>query len=177
MSMIIRWMKTVVLLSLINTEWKACTCRQCLGGEVVWPRPAALSRPGSYSHVVDTVCYQSSGRRTDSSFTTQRQRRVRSTVDHLDVIRPVLPSPATYARWPGISLNSRQNTQPMYFYNLTSVSSVLWHYWLGFMWPVKLSHRYWRGYLSEARCKWFVYCPADATATPSSLTSLKSRLI
>jgi len=25
--------------------------------------------------------------------------------------------------------------------------------------------RYWRGYLSEARCKWFAYGPADATAT------------
>jgi len=29
--------------------------------------------------------------------------------------------------------------------------------------------RYWRGYLSGARCKWFAYGPADATATPSSL--------
>jgi len=25
--------------------------------------------------------------------------------------------------------------------------------------------RYWRGYLSRARCKWFAYGPADATAT------------
>jgi len=34
------------------------------------------------------------------------------------------------------------------------------------------------GYLSEARrCKWFAYGPADATAIPSSLASLKSRLI
>jgi len=30
---------------------------------------------------------------------------------------------------------------------------------------------YWRGYLSAARCKWFAYGPADATATttPSCL--------
>jgi len=43
---------------------------------------------------------------------------------------------------------------------------------------ILLSHwvmRYWRGYLSAARCKWFAYSPADATATPSSLASLKSR--
>jgi len=25
--------------------------------------------------------------------------------------------------------------------------------------------RYWRGYLSGARCKWFAYGPADATVT------------
>jgi len=35
---------------------------------------------------------------------------------------------------------------------------------------------YWRGYLSGVWCKWFAYGPADATATPSSLASLKSRL-
>ena len=35
--------------------------------------------------------------------------------------------------------------------------------------------RYWWGYLSEARCKWFAYSPADATATTSSLASVKSR--
>jgi len=28
-----------------------------------------------------------------------------------------------------------------------------------------------------SRCKWFVYGPADGTATPSSLASLKSRLV
>jgi len=37
--------------------------------------------------------------------------------------------------------------------------------------------RYWRGYLSGARCKWFAYGPADATATPSSLASLKPRMV
>jgi len=37
--------------------------------------------------------------------------------------------------------------------------------------------RYWRGYLSAARCKWFAYGPADATATHSSLASLKSRMV
>ena len=31
--------------------------------------------------------------------------------------------------------------------------------------------RYWRGYLSGARCKWFAYSPADATATPTSCSS------
>jgi len=37
--------------------------------------------------------------------------------------------------------------------------------------------RCWRGYLSAARCKWFAYCSADATATPSIPASLKSRLV
>jgi len=36
--------------------------------------------------------------------------------------------------------------------------------------------RCWSGYLSGARCKWFRYVPADATAT-SSLASLKSRMV
>jgi len=35
----------------------------------------------------------------------------------------------------------------------------------------------WRGCQSGARCKWFTYGPADATATLSSLASLKSRLV
>jgi len=35
----------------------------------------------------------------------------------------------------------------------------------------------WHRYLSGGRWKWFAYGPADATATPSSLASLKSRLI
>ena len=33
--------------------------------------------------------------------------------------------------------------------------------------------RYWHGYLSEARCKWFAYGPANATATQSSLCFIK----
>ena len=36
---------------------------------------------------------------------------------------------------------------------------------------------WWHGYLSAARCKWFAYCPADATAIPSSLASLKYRFV
>ena len=35
----------------------------------------------------------------------------------------------------------------------------------------------WRSYLSRVRCKWFAYGPTDATATPSSLAPLKSRMI
>ena len=35
----------------------------------------------------------------------------------------------------------------------------------------------WHGYLSEARCRWFAYGPVDATASPSSLASLKSTLV
>jgi len=47
------------------------------------------------------------------------------------------------------------------------------------IWPVKkiLVVRYWHGYKSGARCKWFAYVPADATATPSSLAPVKSRMV
>ena len=37
--------------------------------------------------------------------------------------------------------------------------------------------RYWHGYLSGARCKWFAYGSADATATPSSLAPVKSGMV
>ena len=39
--------------------------------------------------------------------------------------------------------------------------------------------RYQRGYLSGAGCKWFAYGPADATATatPSSLALVKSKMV
>ena len=37
--------------------------------------------------------------------------------------------------------------------------------------------RCWRGYVSGARCKWFAYGPADATATPSSVAPVKSRMV
>jgi len=36
---------------------------------------------------------------------------------------------------------------------------------------------YWGGYLSGVWCKWFAYGLADATATPSSLASVKSRMV
>ena len=61
------------------------------------------------------------------------------------------------------------------------VPSVLWCCWLGGrkgIRPVKnWVLRYWHGYLSGERCKWFAYGPADATATRSSLASLKSRMV
>ena len=43
----------------------------------------------------------------------------------------------------------------------------------------RLSHGVmgWLSYLCGARCKWFAYGPADATATPSSFASLKSRMV
>jgi len=37
--------------------------------------------------------------------------------------------------------------------------------------------RYWRGYLSGARRKWFAYGLADVTATQSSLAPVKSRMV
>ena len=50
---------------------------------------------------------------------------------------------------------------------------VWWIYNLWLVWVM----RYWRGYLSGARCKWFACGPANATASTSSLASLKSRLV
>jgi len=62
-----------------------------------------------------------------------------------------------------------------------TLPSVLWCCWLGSrkgIRPVKIwVLRYWRGYLSGARCEWFAYGPADATATPSSLAPVKSRMV
>jgi len=37
--------------------------------------------------------------------------------------------------------------------------------------------RNWHGHLSGARCKLFAYGPIDATATPSSLARVKSRMV
>jgi len=59
--------------------------------------------------------------------------------------------------------------------------SVLYHCWLGVrknIRPIKnWVMGYWRGYLSGVWCKWFAYGPANATATPSSLASVKSRMV
>ena len=60
------------------------------------------------------------------------------------------------------------------------IPSLLWLCWLGdrkAICPVKIVVRYWHGYLSGARCKWFAYGPADATATPSSHALVKSRMV
>jgi len=63
------------------------------------------------------------------------------------------------------------------------VPSVLWCCWLSGrkgIRPVKTEWwgtPYWHGYLSGARCKWFAYGPADATATPLSLVPVKSRMV
>ena len=62
-----------------------------------------------------------------------------------------------------------------------SVPSVLWRCWLGGrngIRPVKnWVVRYWHGYLSEVRCKWFAYGLANATATTSSLAPVKSSMV
>ena len=67
------------------------------------------------------------------------------------------------------------------FSALCTAPSVLWHCWLVVrksIRPVKNRlMRCWHGYLSGAMCKWFAYVPADATATPSCLASLKSSLV
>jgi len=69
-------------------------------------------------------------------------------------------------------------------YNMPSVlclPSVLWCCWLGSRKGIRPAKtwvvRYWHGYLSWVRCKWFAYSPADAVATPSSLAPVKSRMV
>ena len=85
-----------------------------------------------------------------------------------------------------------QLTQQMFVWNVSLlgiatvafvqvIPSVFSRCWLGgrkSIWPVKnWVVRYWRGYLSGARCKWFAYGPADATATAWSLAPVKSRMV
>ena len=41
----------------------------------------------------------------------------------------------------------------------------------------KLSGEVWHGHLSGTRCRWSAYGPGDATATPSSLAPVKSRMV
>jgi len=43
--------------------------------------------------------------------------------------------------------------------NALKTLKMYWHCWLG------ISKSIQHGYLSGARCKWFAYGPADATAT------------
>jgi len=59
---------------------------------------------------------------------------------------------------------------------LLQLPSVLWHCWLGVKKSIWVMG-YWHGYLSGVWCKWFAYGTADATATPSSLASVKSRMV
>jgi len=63
----------------------------------------------------------------------------------------------------------------------TMLPSVLWCCWLGGRKGIRSVNiwvvRYWRGYLSGARYKWFAYGPADATATSSSLALVKSWMV
>ena len=58
---------------------------------------------------------------------------------------------------------------------------MLWLCWLGIrksIRPIKYwVMRCWRGYLPAVRCRWSAYGSADATATPSSPASLKSRMV
>ena len=62
-----------------------------------------------------------------------------------------------------------------------SVIFVLWRCCLGVRKSIRPVNNsvmgYWHGYLSRVWCKWFAYGPADATATPSSLVSVKSRMV
>jgi len=64
--------------------------------------------------------------------------------------------------------------------HLLILPSVLWHCWLGIRKSIRPTIngvvRCRRGHLSGARYKSLAYGPTDATATPSSLASLKSMI-
>jgi len=80
--------------------------------------------------------------------------------------------------WP--TLRYRVSTNQLVFGHTTTAAVELAFSQSGlFFLPVTVSCiswvvRYWRGYLSAARCKWIAYDPADATATPLSIASLNS---
>jgi len=82
-----------------------------------------------------------------------------------------------------VSLMGDINLSKAWFllYVCTFMTSMLWHCWLGGRKGIRSVKNwvvgYWCGYLSDMRCKWFAYGPADATATPSCLASLKSRMV
>jgi len=92
----------------------------------------------------------------------------------------LLPSPIWSVSWSGtlhfILHTFLQSSLLVYTlnFNLSAFSAL--RCWLGgrkVTWPLKTEH----GYLSEARCKWFAYGPADATAIPSSLALLNSLMV
>ena len=66
-------------------------------------------------------------------------------------------------------------------FDVKLMPSVLLHCWLHIRKSIRpvinWVMRCWLGCLSGVRCKWFANGPADATATLSSLASLKSRLV
>ena len=70
-------------------------------------------------------------------------------------------------------------TQVSCYHQKKILPSVLWHCWLGVrksIRPVKnWVVRCWHGYLSRVSCKWYACGPADATASPSLLASLKTQ--
>ena len=69
------------------------------------------------------------------------------------------------------------NEEERYFHSLSAFSALtlLVGWQKGHLACKNWVVRYWHGYLSGVRCKWFAYVPADATAGPSSLAPLKSR--
>jgi len=69
----------------------------------------------------------------------------------------------------------------IHFLREKALPSVLWDCWLGVKkstWPAKTSDEMlaWLS-VSRERCIWYEYGPADATATPLLLASLKSTMV
>jgi len=89
-----------------------------------------------------------------------------------------------WTRWVIVTWLSCTCTWNLHFlsFYVNSVSpSVLWHCCLSMRKSIQSVKNWvmkcWRGYLSKVTCKWFAYSLADATATSSSLASLKSRMV
>ena len=79
------------------------------------------------------------------------------------------------AEWPSCQPMKCHCTEGNNYIN--SQTSVLWRCWLGGRKGIQPVKTEWWGYRSGARCKWFAYGPADANATPSSLSPVKIRMV
>ena len=107
--------------------------------------------------------------------------------DSSDNVLTASPRPQTFSL--GILLltkfvnnsNVLQSRWLLIYSQCFNLPRVLWHCWLGVRKSVRsvknCMMKHWHGYLSRARCSWFAYGPADASASLSSLASLKSRMV
>jgi len=145
----------------------------------------ATDLPGARSRFSQCSRRRTSGTGCDDTENTRRHARSRHAAQTTGWRGSVM-EPSTARHLYDVPHQQSLNTYLYMYHCLTAVfqvnlPSVLWHCGFGIRKstrPVKnWVMRWWHGYLSEAKCKWFAYGPADATATPSSLASLKSRLV
>jgi len=127
-----------------------------------------------------SVCWRLTGRR-------DRRRSTKScgVIAHMSYLRTCKTNISHSCHQPHTIANCKVSNHPREkiptWLPSVLMPSVLWHCWLGVgksIRPVKnWVMGYWHGYLSGVWCKWFAYGPVDAAATPSSLASVKSRMV